>query len=184
MNDAFRDTGVFIAHWALVPVATLCFYEGVRRLGAGRGAKRVAALALVSAVWLVGWAGLSVWGANTFASSVNGMFGSAPLTEVSDMTFAGLSDEDRARKSRLVARLDFENTGLFTEHYAPDGTRVRFSPTQEEVQTRETLLAGLSVAQRRADEVRTRAAVMLLCFGVALLGGALVGRIQRIGASL
>jgi hypothetical protein len=176
MNNTAEAWDSFVAHWVIVPIATIWLFEGVRRAVARRTGRSSAILAIVGAAFLLGNGGVALWGATSLTSTLDSIFGSPQTLELSDEVLAKLPGDEKAKRSLLLAQMNFANTGLLTEHYAPDGTSVRYVPTEAEIQEREKAREGLAEARARIDQVRTRAFSLFIAAVTAVIAGVFAGR--------
>jgi hypothetical protein len=164
---------------ALIAVAFIAVFEGARRL-ARDGFRRWPALALAIGLLvpvLEGSASLR------YAANVQLLTREMPAMNAAEPAGgwekAALTPEERTARSANAAQINFLLSGKLGEVLDANGNRVRFVPSQQDLQDREGLVRGQKGAEDASQQFQERGVRLLASCAAFLVFGGLFGFFQR-----
>ena len=161
----------FLSKWTLVPLATLAVFEGARRVSLRRTAWKHAALLIFGVAVLGGMAAFLSWGASTIDSSLAVFLDQKYLRPMPDATLAQLTPQEREERTRLLARLVFENTGTLTTYLSASGQRIQYAPSEKEIRHREFVIESVAEIRTNLTGIRTQVWMFMIAGVVAAVAG-------------
>jgi len=173
----------FAAKWTLVPLATIAIFEGVRRFSWTRSGRKAAALVLFGMAVLGGFAWSLARGA-AGVESILAVVNQSPPPPLPSGALARMTPEEREEKTRILAQIAFDNTGVLIAYTNAMGQQVRYAPTEKEIRDRQTLTESLAQTRVRVEFLRAQVWMFLLAIVAAAAAGAyarVCGGVRREG---
>ena len=169
----------FFLHWATIPIATICLFDGTRRLVMQRNGRTSIALCVAGAGLLLANAVVANSVAASLRTTIVVPSASAKAREMSPDVLARLPASERESKSRLLAAFNFTDSGVLTRYFTAEGTPILFAPTQAEVQEREKRHDTQTTARALVEQLQTKAYSLYIALLVAVLLGMVVAWPER-----
>ena len=162
----------FLSKWALVPLATIALFEGVRRVSWSRAGVTPALFLLFGLMQLGGHAAGLAWAASHLESSL------APVVEervpppLPEGALAQMTATEREEKTRLLAQIAFQNAGVVTTYVTAKGEQVRYAPTETEIRDRLSFRESVTRTLIQLEHLRLHAWIHALALVAAIATGA------------
>jgi hypothetical protein len=160
----------FISQCAALPLASLAVFVGVRRLALRRTAWKAAALLVCGMIYLCGYGGVLFMGASSLGSALKDV-DDHHWPAIPESTLAQLTPEDREFKTRLHARMEFEDAGTLITYINASGQRVLYAPTEEQIRQREFIKVSAAQVRVQLENLRTQGWALVIAAITALLAG-------------
>ena len=173
MNEWLSFLGgwlAFLTGVAVVPVATIAVFEGARRFSLKRPLSKATVYLALGIVVLGSYAGGLFW-----ATSGSERFFKLeeererrPIPVIPEAALAKMTPAEREEKTRLVARMTFDQTGRLVTYSNANGEQVLYAPSEKEIRDRGDMRESLILARTRIEYVRAQVWVMMGALAVAI----------------
>src|SRR5262245_40512141 len=165
--------GMNIAEWGqFVAIAIggafglFCLFDGTRRSAGGGGDGRGGRLILIGLVIVGVLAGNAYWQHMNYADAALAYRAAPPPRELPVDWGKKMSPVKREAASQNMARGAYVGSGVLRQYFDPTGNRKPFTPAQDDIRSRDSVVMAAARLEHKADE-NFQAFILWLALGLS-----------------